>query len=145
MKASAPTGWCAAVGVVQICKVTRALREVPLQVCTSPLCWYKIQPSSGGRGMSRLPARLRFCMLPYAEVSTGDPHPAPTRLCIAFGFVWILRVVGDADPYELRFTVGLRGFYGTTQRSFPTVCASPLGCADFELFYDHFVNFTKRG
>ena len=32
-----------------------------------------------------------FCILPYAEVSTGDPHPRPTDYAIYIVLIEILR------------------------------------------------------
>ena len=113
-----------------------AERSSPLQVWCTAICLYEIQLCSGGRGNpplrgwcivspivgTFLACRLGrcFCILPYAEVSTGDPHPsrlsafgrtqfAPTGLVHRHLFVRNLTVLGRFvnRPYNLCITVGL--------------------------------------
>ena len=75
-----------------------------------------VQKSDRARaGVEGLAYRLGrcFCILPYAEVSTGDPHPAPTGVGNDLSVVpWgghqtsAGRRVGD--PYNLRISVKLQ-------------------------------------
>ena len=82
--------------------LARGAESSPPTDCVSSLDLCEIRPYSGGRGNPPLRVAFRrwvcaksdcaragaeglacrlgrcFCILPYAEVSTGDPHPAPT-------------------------------------------------------------------
>ena len=50
--------------------------------------WVCAKSNRARAGAEGLACRLGrcFCILPYAEVSTGDPHPAPTDCVLSLGY-----------------------------------------------------------